>query len=562
MFSNLDTPRAVLARYRGALFAVGALSAVANLLMLTGPLFMLQVYDRVLTSRAEATLVTLFAIVVYLYALKGLLDGLRGRILSRIGAGFQTALDERAFDASLRADRQRPGRALDDLEAVRGFLASPAPGAILDLPWAPFFVGVIFIFHSLLGWLAFAGAVALVALALANRRATRTALERAARLSADAARRAEEAHRERETARGMGMIAPLRARWKAVRDAALDRGMKAADVGGDYTAASRAVRLLLQSAMLGLGAWLVLEGELTAGAMIAAAILLGRALQPVEMSIAQAPMVQRALAGWRSVSALLERPPEVSPMALPRPASRLAARDLAVLSPDRRAVLLHGVTFHVEPGEVVAVVGPSGAGKTTLAKALAGLWPLARGEARLDGANLSAYGETLGRSHLGYLPQDVALFAGTVAENIARFDPDADEAAVARAAKAAGAHEMILSLADAYDTPLEQGGGVSGGQRQRIGLARALYGDPALLVLDEPDAALDDSGVVALNRAIAEAKAAGKAVVVMAHRRRALAECDRIVVLDGGRLLAFGPRAEVLPRLPGFRPRLEAKADD
>ncbi len=554
-------PRAVLARYSGALITVGALSAAVNLLMLTGPLFMLQIYDRVLTSRSEATLVVLFAIVAYLYALKGLLDGVRGRILSRVGAGFQSTLDERVFDASLRAERNRPGQALQDLETVRTFLASPAPGAILDLPWTPFFVIIIFIFHPLLGWLAIAGAAVLVTLALANRWATRRPQEQAARLSADAAIRAVEAQREMETVRSLGMTGPMRRRWKAVRETALDRGMQASDKGGGYTAASRAFRLLLQSGMLGLGAWLVLEGNLTAGAMIAASILLGRALQPLEMSIAQSALIQRARAGWISVSLLLEKvPPDVPPMALPRPAGRLLAHEVTVLSPDRRDVLLRGVTFDVAPGEAVAVVGPSGAGKSTLAKTLAGLWPLAQGEIRLGGAELSAWGEVLWREHLGYLPQDVTLFAGSVAENIARFDSDASEESVVRAATAAGAHETILSLPDAYDTMLDSGsGGVSGGQRQRIGLARALYGNPALLVLDEPDSSLDDAGVQALNQAIAGAKAAGQAVVVMAHRRSVLAECARIAVLNNGRLWMFGPSEKVIPRLPGFRhPRLTA----
>ncbi len=552
-------PRTVIATHRGALVTVGTLSAVVNLLMLAGPLFMLQIYDRVLTSRSEATLAVLFAIVVYLYGLKGLLDGLRGRILSRVGAGFQDTLDERTFDAAQCVTRDpsrrgNPGQALQDLGAVRGFLASPAPGALLDLPWTPFFVAVIFIFHPLLGWLAVAGGTVLVALALANRWATRRPQDSAARLSAEAALRAEDVRREAETVTGLGMIGPLRTRWKALRDAALEESMRASDAGGSYTSASRAFRLLLQSGMLALGAWLVLGGELTPGAMIAASILLGRALQPLEQTVAQSAAIQRARSGWLSLSRLLaEVPPQAHPMALPRPAAHLRVRDLTVLSPDRREVLLRGVTFDVVPGEAVAVVGPSGAGKSTLAKALAGLWPAAQGEIRLGGAELPAYGEALWREHLGYLPQEVALLAGSVAENIARFDPGADEGAVVSAATAAGAHDMILSLSDAYDTMLAGGGGVSGGQRQRIGLARALYGDPALLVLDEPDASLDDAGVGALNGAIAGAKAAGRAVVVMAHRRAMLAECARVAVLEGGRLTMFGPVQEVMARLTGPR---------
>ena len=557
-------PREALARYRGALVAVGALSAVVNLLMLTGPVFMLQVYDRVLASRSEATLAALVAIVVYLYGLKGLLDGLRGRILSRVGAGFQAALDGRVFDAALRDGRGRPGprAASRDPETVRVFLSSPAPGSILDLPWTPFFVAVIFIFHPLLGWLSVSGGVVLVVLALANRWVTRRPQTAAAALSADAAARAEDVRREPETVRGLGMSGALRARWMSVRVKALEHAMRASDAGGWYRAGSRAFRLLLQSMTLALGAWLVLQGELTPGAMIAASILLGQALRPLDQTIAQWPLVQQARAAWAGVSSLLASAPlDIRPTELPRPAARLRVRDLAVMSPDRRGLLLQGVGFDVDPGEVVAVVGPSGSGKSTLAKALAGLWPPAHGGIRLGGADLSAWGDALWRDHLGYLPQRVALFTGSVADNISRFDPDAREGAVVRAAMMAGAHETILSLPDAYDTVLGTGGsGLSGGQRQRIGLARAFYGNPVLLVLDEPDAGLDDAGAAALDRALSGAVDAGKAVVVVTHRRSVVARCSRILVLEGGRMRVFGPGGKVLPRLPGFHrpPRLAA----
>ena len=564
-------PRAVLKGYSGALVVVGALSAVVNLLMLAGPLFMLQIYDRVLTSRSEATLVALLAIVAYLYGLMGLLDGLRGRILARIGAGFQSALDGRVFDAAGMASRDASGggpaqaleelgtaQALEELGTVRAFLASPAPGAILDLPWTPFFVAVIFIFHPLLGWLAVAGGAVLVALALSNRLTTRRAQEGTARLSAQAALRAEDVRREMETVTALGMSGPLRARWQRVRDAALVEAMRAADAGGGHAAASKAFRLLLQSCMLALGAFLVLGGELTPGAMIAASILLGRALQPLEQTIAQSALMRQARAGWVSVSRLLARfAPPPARMGLPRPDARLQVRNLTVLSPDRREVMLRGLTFDVAPGEALAVVGPSGAGKSTLARALAGLWPSAQGDIRLGGAELAAFGEALWREHLGYLPQEVALLSGTVAQNIARFDPDAGEAGVVAAARAAGAHAMILRLCGAYDTVVSSGGGgVSGGQRQRIGLARAFYGTPALLVLDEPDASLDEAGTHALNRAIAGAKAAGRAVVVMAHRRAMLAECDKLLVLEDGAVRMYGSRDEVLARLAGRQGRL------
>ncbi len=553
-------PRTVLAHYRGALITVGALSAVVNLLMLTGPLFMLQIYDRVLTSGSEETLVALFAIVVYLYGLRGLLDGLNGRILSRVGAGFQTTLDDRVFDAANRVSRERSSREyttqrLQDLETIRKFLSSPAPGAVLDLPWTPFFIGIIFIFHPQLGWLAVAGGTVLVALALINKKVTHKPQERAGRLSVEAILRAEELNREFDTVRSLGMVKPLRARWRSVREAALEQGMRASDTGGGYTAASKAFRLLLQSVMLALGAWLVLGNELTPGAMIAASILLGRALQPLEQVISYSSIIQQARSGWVAVSKLLATvPPEAPPMVMPRPSAQLQVRNLSVLDPNRKARLLLDVSFDVQPGEAVAVVGPSGAGKSTLAKVLAGLWSSAHGEIRLGGATLSAWGDAFWRKHLGYLPQDVTLFSGSVAENISRFDPDADEESVIQAAMAAGAHEMILSLPDAYNTIVRGDSGLSGGQRQRIGLARALYGNPALLVLDEPDANLDDAGMRALHHAIAGAKTEGRAVVFIAHRRSLLIESNRVIVLERGRPLLFGPKEKVLPRLPGFQP--------
>jgi PrtD family type I secretion system ABC transporter len=551
-----EGPAAELRRARGILLGVALFSAAINLLMLTGPLFMLQVYDRVLGSGSVETLAVLFSLVVFLYGLMGFLDHVRGRTLARLGAGFQAGLDGRVFGAVLRQAehpglRERPATGLGDLAAVRTLLASPVMGALFDLPWTPLYFAVLFLFHPLLGWAGIAGGLVILALALWNQATTRGLQAEAAKQAAEAEARTERTRREIETVRGLGMTARLTAHWAEARDAALKAHIAASDAGGGFTAATKAFRLLLQSAMLALGAWLVLQGQLGAGAMIAGSILLGRALAPIEQVVGQWGMVQKARAAWTRLEKLLEAAQDPAPpMPLPAPEARLAVRDLAVAAPGERRALIAGVSFAVGPGEAVAVIGPSAAGKSTLARALTGLWPPAQGEIRLSGADLHQYDRDVLGLSLGYLPQEVVLFPGTVAENIARFAADARPGDIVAAARAAAAHELILQLPDGYDTRLTEGGGrLSGGQRQRIALARAFYGAPPVLILDEPNAALDDQGVQALNAAIAGAKAQGRAVLIMAHRPSALAECTHVLMLDGGRMRAFGPRDEVLAKL-------------
>ena len=538
-----------------AFLGVAVFSASVNVLMLTGPLFMLQVYDRVLASRSSATLAVLFGIVVFLYGLMGLLDHFRGRVLARIGAGVQAALDGRVFAAVLRQAevpslRDRPAGALRDLAAIQGALSSPGMGALFDLPWAPLFVAVLFVFHPWFGWFALASGGIVLALALLNQARTQVPQREAARLIAQSEARTEAARKAVETLRGLGMAPALAAQWQATRDAALTATMAAADRAGALSMATRTIRLLLQSAVLALGALLVLRQELTPGAMIAGSILLGRALAPVEQAVSHWPQMQRALTGWRDLSRLLAAlAPDRAPMDLPRPEARLAVRNLTVVPPGETTPVLQGLTFSAEPGDAIAVIGPSAAGKSSLARALVGIWPATRGEIRLGGADLDQYGrDRLGR-WLGYLPQDVMLFSGRVADNIARFEAEAHPEQILQAAMQAEAHELIKGLPQGYDTPITDGGGrLSGGQRQRIGLARAFFGDPVLLVLDEPNASLDDPGVQALNRAIAQARKAGKVVLVMSHRPSALAECNKVMVLDGGQMLGFGPRDEMLAR--------------
>jgi PrtD family type I secretion system ABC transporter len=544
-----------LAPYGRAFLGVGVFSAVVNLLMLTGPLFMLQVYDRVLSSRSSATLAVLFLIVVFLYGLMGLLDHYRGRVLARIGAGFQQGLDARVYGAVLKQAeqplfRERPAGALKDLSAVQTTLASSGMGALFDLPWTPLFIAVLFVFHPWFGWFALAGGALVLILALLNQSLTKKPQLEAARTSAEAEAKGDMVRKSIETVRGLGMVSSMSQSWATARVEALRASMEASDSGGLLSAMTKALRLLLQSAILALGALLVLRGELTAGAMIAGSILLGRALAPIEQVVGHWPQFQRAMDGWTNLSKLLAAlPVERARTELPRPKAALDLRDLAVAPPGEAILVIKGITFTAEAGDAIAVIGPSAAGKSSLARALVGLWPALRGEVRLGGATLNQYdADQLGRQ-FGYLPQDVVLFPGTVAQNIARFDPGASPEAIIDASVHAAAHELILGLPDGYDTRVTEGGGrLSGGQRQRIGLARALYGDPPVLVLDEPNSSLDEQGVAALNRAIASARSAGKVILVMAHRPSALAECNKVMILEGGEMRAFGPRDEVLNR--------------
>ena len=544
-----------LSRVRsGGLFRATILFSIfTNLLMLTGPLFMLQVYDRVLASRSEETLVALFGLVAALYLFYGMLEYARGRVMARVGARFQTELGPRVFHAVLERSAKSPGRghqpgSLHDLDAIRTFLSSPALLALFDLPWTPLFLVAIFIFHPFLGWLAVAGGGLLIIVALLNQLLTRKAQDEAQGKSAAANRFAAQAEAGGALVWAQGMIPAMTARWMGQQGAATGDGLAAQDRTGGFTSFSKAFRFFLQSAMLALGAWLVLQNEVTAGAMIAASILLGRALAPVEQTIAQWAVVQRARLGRANLIKLLEAVPEHSdPTPLPRPEARLTVQNLAMTSTPGQPPLLQGINFEVNPGEAVGVIGRSGAGKSTLARLLTGLARPAAGDLRLAGATLEQYGSAALGEHLGYLPQEVTLFEGTIAENIARMSPEPDPEGVVRAARKARVHEIILKLPEGYDTRLvEADPRLSGGQKQRVALARAVYGDPVLLVLDEPNSALDAEGSEALNQVVTDMKSAGKAVVIMTHRPTAISACDRLLVLDGGKVKAYGPRDEVI----------------
>jgi ATP-binding cassette subfamily C protein len=548
--AELASARAASARAVAVAFGF---SAVVNLLMLTAPLYMLQVYDRVLTSRSEETLVTLSLLAAFLFLLMGLLDHARSRIMARVGARLQLALDGRVLDAAFRRLTLAPQdtaalAAQRDLDALARFWASPVLLALFDAPWTPLFLAALFVFHPWLGWFAIAGGLVLIAVTWANQRMTDRPLQTATLTTLAADREVEAMKTEAEVIQALGMAPAAFTRWQKGRSRAALAGLTASDATGGWSVLSRTFRLFLQSAMLGLAAWLVLRGELSAGAMIAASVLMGRALQPVEQAVGQWSTVTRAAQAKARLADLLSHTPPAAPRTpLPRPAARVEVQGLTIIPPGATAPTLRGVSFTLAPGQAIGVIGPSGSGKSTLARALVGVWRPNAGRIRLGGATLDQYDPNALGQWLGYLPQRVALFDGTVAENIARLQPDADPARIMAAAHAAAAHDMILQLPDGYDTRLSPGGNrLSGGQIQRLGLARALYGNPVLLILDEPNAALDTDGAQALNAAVRAAKAAGAAVLLMAHRPAALQECDLLLVLKDGAVTALGPRDTVL----------------
>ncbi len=557
--------RRALGASRGLFGGVAVFSFLVNLLMLTGPLFMLQVYDRVLASRSEATLLTLFLLITALFGLMGLLDFARTRVLARVGARFQALLDRRVFEAVLRRaispdERGRPSSGVRDLESIQRALSGPAPFAFFDAPWAPLFLGAIFFFHWSLGLLAITGGLVLFTVAILNERRAREPLGASAEASARSEGFAETLRREGETIQGLGMRSAAVGRWEKLREASLTAQIAAADATSGYSVTSKTLRFYLQSAMLALGALLAIQGLITPGVMIAASILMGRALAPVEQAIGQWAVMQRAFKGWSSLKELLTTtPPPARPTPLPAPKGVISVEGVTAAPPGARAPTLRNVSFRVEPGQALGVIGPSAAGKSTLARLLVGIWRPIQGAVRLDGAELSQYSDDdLGR-HVGYLPQDVALFDGTVAENIARMDEQLVPEAVVTAAKRAGAHELILRLSQGYDTPIGPSGSrLSGGQRQRVALARALYGDPAVVIMDEPNSNLDAQGEQALVLAIKDLRERGRTAIVMAHRPSAIAACDVLLMLDAGTPRAFGPKEEVLRQTTANHPQVLA----
>lgn len=539
-----------LASCRAAFLAVALFSALVNLLMLTSSLYMLQVYDRVLPSRSVPTLVALSVIVAAAYILLGVFDWLRQRILSRIGVTLDRRLNAPVVGAMLSAQLRGQAGASQvtrDLDSVRSFLSGLGPTTLFDLPWIPLYGGLCFVLHPYLGWTLVAGAVILIVLALMTEFLSRRPSAEVSRAGAERLAMLEAMRRNAEAVAALGMERRVTARFDKTHAHYVATGLSASDLTGTLGMISKIVRFMLQSCMLGLGAWLVMNNEASSGVMIASSILSSRALAPIELAIGNwRPFVGARQAWARLKLALGDAKPH--PLVAPeRPTQKVTLDRVFVAPPGAQAAILKDVGFSLVAGQGLAIIGPSASGKSTLARALVGIWPVSRGSLRFDGATLDQWSPEQRGAMIGYMPQDVQLFAGTVAENIARFDPNMNEAAVIAAAKAAGAYEMILGLPKGFETPIGENGGIlSGGQRQRVGLARALYGDPFVVVLDEPNAHLDSDGDVALTAAIGGIRQRGGIVIVIAHRPSALAGIDLVMILAEGQVQAFGAKDEVL----------------
>jgi ATP-binding cassette, subfamily C, type I secretion system permease/ATPase len=550
---------------RTAFIGVGIMSCMINLLYLTGSLFMLEIYDRVLPSRSVPTLVGLIILAGGLYAAQGGLDLIRGRILGRIGTSLDEALNARVFDLVVRLPLIVGGRneglqPLRDLDNVRAFLGSMGPGAFFDLPWLPFYLAICFAFHPLIGVTALVGAIILVTLTILTEFLSRTPAREAMGLAARRNDLAASSRRNAEVMVAMGMAGRLTRRWSEANQTYLDGNQRASDVAGGLGAVAKVLRMMLQSAVLAVGAYLVIHQEATAGIIIAGSILSARALAPVDLAIAHWKGFVAARQSWHRLNRLLESvPARAVPTLLQSPSSRLSVEAVTIVPPGDQRVVVQDVTFSLSAGSGLGVIGPSGSGKSSLIRALVGVWQPARGKVRIDGAALDQWSsDVLGR-HIGYLPQDVELFAGTVAQNICRFDPAAPSEAIIAAANEAGVHEMIIKMREGYDTAVgEQGAALSAGQAQRVALARALYGNPFLIVLDEPNSNLDTEGDEALTRAIRSARERGAIVVVVAHRPIGIEAVDQLLVLRDGRMQAFGSKETVLGQV--LQPRVAAPA--
>ncbi|CAD0186981.1 Type I secretion system ATP-binding protein PrsD [Ruegeria sp. THAF57] len=540
---------------RRNLIATGIFSGAVNLLMLTGPIFMLQIYDRVMASQSVNTLVALSTLVAGLYLFMALIDGARTRVLVAMGHRFEQSLARTAFDCTLaEPSRMRtggnPAAAIQDVEKIRGFLSGQGAGALFDLPWIPVYLGLVFAMHMWLGLVGVVGALALVAIAIVTDIKVRTAACVQSEHAGKRARLAEASRRNAEMIRAMGMQSNLGRTWQDVNDLHLGASAKAATTVGVSGSFTKVFRLALQSGVLAVAAYLAILGQISAGSIVAASVIMSRGLQPIETLVGSWRSLVAARQAWAQLKDTLSGNETAHGISLPKACKSLTVDGLIAAPPSATTAVLKGVGFDMKAGEALAVIGSTGSGKSTLARTLVGAWSAAKGNINLDGVPIDQYlPEELG-PQIGFLPQDVELFDGTIAQNIARFDPEAKDEQVIAAAKAAGVHELIASLKDGYATSVgERGAALSGGQRQRIALARALYGNPFLVVLDEPNSNLDAVGEAALNQAIQAAKARGAVVIVIAHRASVLGSVDKILIMEDGRAGDFGPRAEVMERL-------------
>jgi PrtD family type I secretion system ABC transporter len=556
-------PRAALkqavAGARRAMLAVAVFSIVLNLLMLTVPIYMMQMFDRVLPTRHTDTLLLLSLMALGALLLMAVMEIVRARIMVRLGTWIDRQLSGPLLMVSLNETLRRSGSgvqgasALRELNTLRQFLTGPSVFPLLDAPWVPIYIAIIFFLHPILGWLSVAGAVVIFLFAIANDLVTRPSLSKASRSINQSLYRADAAVRNADVIEALGMAPAMIDRWRAAGEAGLGFQAQASDTSGLISALARMMRLVVQVGILGTGAYLVILGELTGGGMIGASIILGRAMAPIEQSINAWRGFTGARDAYRSISGLIQRQDDhPDPMSLPEPAGHLQVEGVTFVPPGQREPVLRQVSFEVQPGEHVGLIGPSASGKTTLSRLLVGSWVATAGSVRLDGADLAYWHAADRGRHIGYVPQDVELFDGTVRDNIARLT-DANPDEVVAAAQLARVHDMILRLPDGYDTEIGDGGvWLSGGQRQRIAMARAVFGQPRFLVLDEPNANLDRDGDIALLETLKELKALGSTVVIVTHRPSILSYVDSVIVLNQGRVEAKGPRQEVLAKLmPG-----------
>lgn len=549
-----DDLRSALQASKRGFVATGFFSLFINLLMLTAPFYMLQVYDRVVTSRSLETLLFLSVIMVFMFSIMGVMEWVRSRILVRVSNQLDAHLSERVYSAmfamGVRNPGQRTAQPLSDLTTLRQFMTGNGLFAFFDAPWAPIYIGLLFMFHPAFGWFAVGAAVILSCVAVLNERTTRKGLMAANSQSVKAQDLANSNLRNSEVLHAMGMLPGIMGRWHKEYQDFLAKQTNASDKAGVFSNLSKILRMIFQSLILGVGAYYVVINEMSPGMMIAGSILMGRALAPIDLMIGSWAGFNGARSAYKRLNELLSAiPADTEKMALPDPEGRVTLENLVVVPPGAKKPALKGLQIEVAPGDHVGIVGPSAAGKSTLARALLGIWPAANGAVRIDAADVQHYNRTQLGPHLGYLPQDIELFDGTVSENIARFGEVNAEAVVA-AAKKAGVHEMILQLPNAYDTVIGgTSGALSGGQRQRIGLARALYGNPKIIVLDEPNSNLDDVGEQALARAIKQLKVEQTTLLVVSHRQSVLRNIDKLMVLRDGQVEQYGDRDEVLQKL-------------
>jgi ATP-binding cassette subfamily C protein PrsD len=554
--SGDDVDVIAIKKSRRGFIAVGIASALINILYLTGSFFMLQVYDRVIPSKSIPTLVALSVLAVLLYFFQGVFDVARSRVLVRIAGVFDEVMSARVFRAVMNAPLRMGGETDSiqlqrDFDQVKGFLTGSGPGAFFDLPWMPLYIVICFMFHPVIGIAAIIGALLLVLITYFNNRSTQASAKEAHETSMRRNSFLNAAHRNAEVVQAMGMTGELERLWQKSNDAFREKSQANSDVANTYSAFAKIFRTLLQSAVLAIGAILVIEGKATGGIIIASSILTARALAPIDQAIANWRSFVAAGQSWKRLRTVLESVPVITePTELPSPQRDLRVEAVSSGPPGGRHILVNNVTFAVPAGSAVGVIGPSGSGKSTLIRAIAGVWPIYRGWVRIDGAALDQWGENSRKRHIGYLPQDVELFSGTVAQNISRFDADMDVDSVIHAARMADVHELILRLPNGYDTQIGAGGSaLSAGQRQRVALARALYKDPFLVILDEPNSNLDGEGEQALAQAIKAVRNRRGIVVIVAHRPSALEAVDLVLMMRDGKALGFGDKAEVLSRV-------------